>query len=43
MEFALKTAFINTFLTQPASPATCVSPSTCPFSERALGMGRAAH
>lgn len=40
MEFALKTAFINTFPTQAASPATCVPPSTCPFAECALGHGQ---
>lgn len=39
MEFALKTAFINTFPTQPASPATCVPPSTCPFAECTLRLG----
>lgn len=40
MEFALKTAFINTFPTPAASPATCVPPSTCPFGECALGHGQ---
>lgn len=40
MEFALKTAFINTFPTQAASPATCVPPSTCPLAEYALGHGQ---
>ena len=40
MEFALKTAFINTFPTQTASPATRVPPSTCPFAECVLGHGQ---
>lgn len=40
MEFALKTAFINTFPTQAAGPATCVPPSTCPCAECALGHGQ---
>lgn len=42
MEFALKTAFINTFPTQPASPATCVPPSTCHSLSLLSGTGRAA-
>lgn len=40
MEFALKTAFINTFPTQTASPATRVPPSTCPSAECVLGHGQ---
>lgn len=40
MECALKTAFINTFPTQAAGPATCVPPSTCPLDECALGHGQ---
>lgn len=40
MEFALKTAFINTFPAQPAGPATCVPPSTCPFAQYTLGHGQ---
>lgn len=40
MEFALKTAFINTFPAQPAGPATCVPLSTCLFAQRTLGHGQ---